>query len=79
MISERTSVSFVPVDDSAELKLLVQGEPEAVDEARAASILEAEDLEIRVDLGAPQGREEASYWFRDFGYDYVRINAQYRT
>lgn len=79
VVPERTSVSFVPVDGSAELKLLVRGEPEAVDEARAATILDAEDLEIRVDLGSPRGREEASYWFCDFSYDYVRINTEYRT
>ena len=47
---ERTSVSFVPADGSPELKLLVRGEPEQVDEARAKEILEMEDLEILVRL-----------------------------
>lgn len=75
---DRTSVSFVPVDGSPELKLLVDGEPEAVDEARAAQILRDEDLEIRVDLGG-DGTQEASYWFCDLSYDYVKINADYRT
>jgi glutamate N-acetyltransferase/amino-acid N-acetyltransferase len=77
VLPERTSVSFVPVDASAELKLLVNGEPEAVDEERAKVILEAEDLEIRVNLGT--GREEASYWFCDFSHEYVTINGDYRT
>ena len=77
IVPERTSVSFVPVDGSPELKLLVKGEPEDVDEARAKEILEDEDLEIRVDLGT--GREEASYWFCDFSHGYVEINADYRT
>jgi glutamate N-acetyltransferase / amino-acid N-acetyltransferase len=31
--------------------LLVNGEPEIVDEVRAKEILSAEDLEIRVELG----------------------------
>ena len=31
---EKTSVSFVPTDGSAELKLLINGEPEQVDEVR---------------------------------------------
>ncbi|MCJ1247249.1 hypothetical protein MMC30_004463 [Trapelia coarctata] len=77
ILPERTSVSFVPTDGSAELKLLVNGEPEAVDEERAKVILEAEDLEIRVDLGT--GKEEASYWFCDFSHEYVTINGDYRT
>lgn len=61
VVPEQTSVSFVPTDGSPELKLLVRGEPEAVDEARAAQILEAEDLEILVRLSEREG-EEAVYW-----------------
>lgn len=74
VVPERTSVSFVPVDGSEELELLVRGEPEAVDEMRAGRILECEDLEIRVDLGGGEsgtGAEEASYWFCDFSHEYV--------
>lgn len=78
VVPEKTSVSFVPVDGSPELKLLVRGEPEVVDEIRAAEILENEDLEIQVDLGS-NGGQEASYWFCDFSYDYIKINADYRT
>ena len=66
ILPERTSVSFVPADGSEELCLLVRGEPEAVDEERARAILEAEDLEIRVDLGS--GEQEAVYWFCDFSH-----------
>lgn len=74
----RTSVSFIPSDGSAELKLLVNGEPESVDEARAAEILAHEDLEILVRLGK-EGGEEASYWTCDFSHEYVTINGDYRT
>ncbi len=35
IIPEKTNVSFVPTDGSAELKLLVNGEPEQVDEVCA--------------------------------------------
>ena len=69
----RTSVSFVPTDGSEPLRLVVNGEPEAVDEARAAQILAEEDLEILVDLGGGEdgtGNEEASYWFCDFSHEY---------
>lgn len=72
------TVSFVPLDGSPELKLLVKGEPQPVDETRANQILQDEDLEIRVDLGSP-GDAEASYWFCDFSHEYISINADYRT
>jgi glutamate N-acetyltransferase/amino-acid N-acetyltransferase len=64
IVPEKTSVSFIPTDGSPELKLLVNGEPETVDEVRAAEILEHEDLEILVRLGG--GKEEAVYWTCDY-------------
>jgi glutamate N-acetyltransferase/amino-acid N-acetyltransferase len=83
VVPERTSVSFKPVDNSPILKLLVNGEPEAVDESRASAILQNEDLEIVVDLGGGAkgevGGEEAVYWFCDFSHEYVTINGDYRT
>ncbi len=82
IVPEQTSVSFVPSDGSAELKLLVMGEPEAVDEERAKQILEQEDLEILVRLredGATDARHEACYWTCDFSHEYVTINGDYRT
>jgi glutamate N-acetyltransferase/amino-acid N-acetyltransferase len=80
VIPSETSVSFVPTDGSAELKLLVRGEPEQVDEARAAKILEAEDLEINVRLSEDRGwGEEAVFWTCDFSHEYVTINGDYRT
>jgi hypothetical protein len=39
VVPEKTSVSFIPTDGSAELKLLVDGEPEQVDEVGAAASL----------------------------------------
>ncbi|KAH8908872.1 DNA replication factor C-like protein [Coniochaeta sp. PMI_546] len=66
---EKTSVSFIPADGSAELKLLVNGEPELVDEARAAEILEFEDLEILVRLGT--GDKHATYWTCDYSHEYM--------
>jgi glutamate N-acetyltransferase/amino-acid N-acetyltransferase len=62
----RVSVSFVPTDGSPVLPLLVNGEPENVDEVRAKEILSAEDLEVRVELGL--GPESAKYWTCDFSY-----------
>jgi glutamate N-acetyltransferase / amino-acid N-acetyltransferase len=77
IVPEKTSVSFIPSDGSPELKLLVNGEPEAVDEARAAEVLAYEDVEIVVRLGG--GKEEAVYWTCDFSHEYVTINGDYRT
>lgn len=69
IIPERVSVSFVPADGSALLAVLVNGEPENVDEVRAKEILSNEDFEIKVELGL--GNESAKYWTCDFSY--VRI------
>ncbi|KAJ4334408.1 glutamate N-acetyltransferase [Ascochyta clinopodiicola] len=80
VIPEETSVSFIPSDGSEELKLLVRGEPEQVDEERAAKILEAEDLEIKVQLSEKRAyKEEAVFWTCDFSHEYVTINGDYRT
>ena len=78
VVPSETSVSFVPTDNSQELKLLVNGEPQNVDEERAAEILEAEDLEILVKLSNQPGKE-AVYWTCDFSHEYVTINGDYRT
>ncbi|OAG34147.1 hypothetical protein AYO21_11705 [Fonsecaea monophora] len=82
VIPTRTNVSFVPAENSKSkaegvLKLLVNGEPQTVDEARAARLLEDEDLIIDVDLGV--GREDGYYWTCDFSHEYVTINGDYRT
>ncbi|KAK9458844.1 arginine biosynthesis protein ArgJ [Lipomyces oligophaga] len=75
---DTTSVSFVPVDGSAELKLLINGEPEIVDEFRASEILAQEDLIIRVSLGTGLGHS-ARYWTCDLTHEYVTINGDYRS
>lgn len=77
IVPEKTSVSFIPTDGSKELKLLVNGEPEVVDEKRASQILEMEDLEILVTLGT--GNASTVHWTCDFSHDYVTINGDYRT
>ncbi|KAI9837504.1 MAG: hypothetical protein M1819_007154 [Sarea resinae] len=90
VIPEQTSVSFVERADgdgdgdgaiTRELRLLVNGEPERVDEARAAEMLSREDVEIVVRLRRDEkdGAEEAVYWTCDFSHEYVTINGDYRT
>ncbi|CAD6502121.1 BgTH12-02362 [Blumeria graminis f. sp. triticale] len=77
ILPEKTSVSFIPSDGSPELKLLVNGEPEPVDEIRASEILQHEDIEILVKLG--NGKEQATYWTCDYSHEYITINGDYRT
>jgi glutamate N-acetyltransferase/amino-acid N-acetyltransferase len=74
----KTSVSFIPTDGSSELRLLVNGEPENVDEERASEILNLEDLEIRVSLGTGGGKA-AKFWTCDLSHEYVTINGDYRS
>ncbi|GJJ11396.1 hypothetical protein Clacol_005629 [Clathrus columnatus] len=62
----RVSVSFVPLDGSEPLRLLVNGEPQNMDEARAKTIISEEDVEILVEMG--MGNEEANYWTCDFSH-----------
>ena len=53
------------------------GRAAAYREQDGASVMAAADIDIRIDLGLGGG--EACLWTCDFSYDYVRINAEYRT
>ena len=65
----KVSVTFIPSDGSSPLPVLVNGEPEDVDEDRAKEILMKEDVGVEVDLGMPgDGEGEAKYWTCDFSY-----------
>ncbi|MDP5065242.1 MAG: bifunctional glutamate N-acetyltransferase/amino-acid acetyltransferase ArgJ [Haliea sp.] len=46
-------------------------------EAQGAAAMAAEDITIRIEL--QRGPATATVWTTDFSYDYVRINAEYRT
>lgn len=46
-------------------------------EQQGAAAMAAEDITIRVEL--QRGPAAATVWTSDFSYDYVRINAEYRT
>lgn len=78
IVTQKASVSFVPSDGSLKLALLVDGEPVAVDEARASDVLAAEDLEVEISLGT-EGGQECSFWTCDLSHDYVTINGSYRS
>jgi hypothetical protein len=60
-----------------ELHLFRDGMPHDTNEARAAAILREPAFSVRVALG--QGDAHATMWTCDLSYDYVKINADYRS
>ena len=46
-------------------------------EARGQAVMAQDEITVRVELG--RGSARTTVWTCDFSYDYVRINAEYRT
>lgn len=59
------------------LKVLENGLPLDFDERAAHALLDAPDVLIEANLGLGNG--SATVWTCDFSYEYVRVNAEYRT
>ncbi|WP_306009297.1 MULTISPECIES: bifunctional ornithine acetyltransferase/N-acetylglutamate synthase [Bacillus] len=57
--------------------MLKNSEPQAFSEEEANAYLQKENIKISVDLHNGKGRGKA--WGCDLSYDYVKINASYRT
>ena len=53
------------------------GRAESYREADGARIMQAAEITVRVDLA--RGAAQATVWTCDFSYDYVKINADYRS
>lgn len=61
-----------------ETVLIVNGEPApSYHEALGAAEMRRDEIIIRIDLG--RGEASATTWTCDFSYDYVKINAEYRS
>lgn len=61
-----------------QLRLITKGEPDpAYTEAQGAEVMAQSEITINVDL--ERGDFSETIWTCDFSYDYVRINAEYRT
>lgn len=76
----RAGVPFDPDKTSlwfGELQVLRDGQPIPFDEDEALRILSEPDVFITLDLGGEPGH--ATVWTCDFSYEYVTINAEYRT
>ncbi len=59
------------------MKVLEYGLPLPFDEAGAHAILDVPEVLIDAELGLGDG--SATVWTCDFSYEYVRVNAEYRT
>ena len=46
-------------------------------EAQGQTVMDRDEITVRIELG--RGTSTANVWTCDFSYDYVRINAEYRT
>jgi glutamate N-acetyltransferase/amino-acid N-acetyltransferase len=60
-----------------EMSMLEAGAPQPFDEAKAKELLSRDEVDITVDLHL--GTESATVLTCDISYDYVKINASYRT
>jgi glutamate N-acetyltransferase / amino-acid N-acetyltransferase len=69
----KVSITIVPADGTSHVPVLVNGEPEKLDDDRAKEIMTQEDFELVVDLGG-LGEAEAKYWTCDFSYVRVRLS-----
>jgi glutamate N-acetyltransferase / amino-acid N-acetyltransferase len=53
------------------------GRAGSYEEAQGAAVMKEPEILVKVDLG--RGEAEATVWTCDFSYDYVKINADYRS
>ena len=53
------------------------GRAESYQEEMGQAVMDKAEIDIRVKLN--RGQQQATIWTCDFSYDYVRINAEYRT
>jgi glutamate N-acetyltransferase/amino-acid N-acetyltransferase len=64
--------------DLGDVRVITGGEPDAgYTEARGAEVLSHPELRLGIRLG--RGEARARVWTCDLSYDYVRINAEYRS
>ena len=71
----KTSISFR--SDGTDVELMNNGVPLDFDEEKAKIVLSAKEIEVNIILD--EGHETATAWGCDLSYDYVKINADYRT
>ncbi len=74
---DQNDVELYFESEAGVLKVFDHGTPLEFDEAVATNILKAAEVTILIDMN--EGEEEATAWGCDLTYDYVKINADYRS
>ena len=74
--STESAVLSLSSVEGPEHVLFENGKPTSFDPARVSAALKSDHILINLDLG---GSESATIYTCDFGYGYVRINAEYTT
>lgn len=74
--SNRTDMAMI-YSEAGRLQVFDKGTPIVFDEDEAIKILQAKEVTVFVDMH--EGNEEATAWGCDLTYDYVKINADYRS
>jgi len=77
--SKVTGISIEDIDIYLnDLQIIASGEPSLdYTESRGSAEMQESEITIRIDLGDANTTE--SVWTTDLSYDYVKINAEYRT
>ena len=74
---DQNDVELFFESENGRLQVFDKGTPIAFDEELAVKILSAPEVTIFVDMH--EGNEEATAWGCDLTYDYIKINADYRS
>lgn len=74
---DQNDVELFFESENGRLQVFDKGTPIVFDEETATNILSAPEVTIFVDMH--EGSEEATAWGCDLTYDYVKINADYRS
>lgn len=74
---DQNTVELYFVSENGKLKVFEMGVPLSFDEELAVKIMQAKEVTVLVDMH--EGDHEAAAWGCDLTYDYVKINADYRS
>lgn len=74
---DQNDVELFFESENGRLKVFDKGVPLAFDEEMALNIMKSEAVTVYVDMH--EGNESATAWGCDLTYDYVKINADYRS
>lgn len=74
---DQTNVELYFVSKNGKLLVFDKGTPVDFDEDKAVEIMKADEVTVYVDMH--EGDAEATAWGCDLTYDYVKINADYRS